>query len=112
MLAQGAGQFDLISEHDYAPEGNSHVARPDPSELARLGRCPPDRVLPMLRTARQAADRLPQGRHIEIAFDEWNVWHDWFIRPFDHTWYVGPIDGIYAATMLNLALPRGRTARD
>ncbi len=102
LLAHAAGQFDLISEHDYAPEANGHVARPEPAELARLAAVPAGSVLPMLHTVRQAADRLPQGRRIEIAFDEWNVWHNWFTRPYDNTWYVGPIDGIYAATMLNL----------
>ena len=102
LLAHGAEQFNLISEHDYAPEGKSHGARPEQSELARLATVPSTSVLTMLRIARQSADRLPQGRHLEIAFDEWNVWHDWFIRPFDHAWNVGPIDGIYAATMLNL----------
>jgi len=102
LLAHAAGQFDLISEHDYAPEGNAHVARPAPAELARLAKVPAGSVLPMLRSVRQAADRLPQGRRIEIAFDEWNVWHNWFTRPFDNTWHVGPIDGIFAATMANL----------
>jgi alpha-L-arabinofuranosidase len=55
-----------------------------------------------LRTVRKAADRLERGQSLEIAFDEWNVWHDWFTRPFEHAWAVGPIDGLYAATMLNV----------
>jgi alpha-L-arabinofuranosidase len=102
LLAHGAGKFDLISEHDYAPEGNAHGTRTEPSELARLAAAPAGSLLPRLRSVRQAADRLPQGTRLEIAFDEWNVWHDWFTRPFDHTWRVGPLDGIYAATMLNM----------
>ena len=63
---------------------------------------PAGSLLPRLRSVRRAADPLPQGTRLEIAFDEWNVWHDWFTKPFDHTWHVGPIDGIYVATMLNM----------
>ncbi|MGC8639718.1 MAG: hypothetical protein ACP5XB_07535 [Isosphaeraceae bacterium] len=102
LLASGAAHFDLISEHDYAPEGKAHEPRPEPAELARLLKVPAGSLLPRLRTVRQAADRLQRGQQLEIGFDEWNVWHDWFTRPFEHTWRVGPIDGLYAATMLNM----------
>jgi alpha-N-arabinofuranosidase len=102
VLPSAVGHIDLISEHDYAPEGKAHVACPEASELARLESVPSGSLLTRLRAVRQAADRIPQGQHLGIAFDEWNVWHDWFIRPLQHTWSVGPIDGRYAATMLNL----------
>jgi alpha-N-arabinofuranosidase len=102
VLRDAVGHIDLISEHDYAPEGNAHVGRPGPSELARLESVPSGSLLTRLRAVRQAADRFPQGHRLGIAFDEWNVWHDWFIKPAQHTWSVGPIDGLYTATMLNL----------
>ena len=56
LLAHAAEQINLISEHDYAPEGNAHVARPEPAELARLATVPAGSVLPML--ARSGGQRI------------------------------------------------------
>jgi len=41
--------------------------------------------------------------------DEWNIWHWWFIRPFEHAWHSGPLDGMYVASALNLFCREGQS---
>jgi hypothetical protein len=41
--------------------------------------------------------------------DEWNLWHWWFIRPFEYAWHSGPLDGMYVASALNLFCREGQS---
>ena len=105
VVAQAGKGIDLLSAHNYAAEGNAHARQPaaDAPDFARLLCAPKKSVLTLLETT-QRTERAasPPGRHIKSVFDEWNVWHDWFIAPFNHQWHVGPIDACYVAAMLNM----------
>ena len=60
----------------------------------------------MLAACRRDIDSVsPAGRKTPISLDEWNKWHWWFVRPFEEEWHVGPVDGMYMASVLNM-LPR------
>jgi alpha-L-arabinofuranosidase len=37
-----------------------------------------------------------------MAFDEWNLWHDWFTRHYQAEWHIGPIDAAFAAAQLHM----------
>ena len=37
-----------------------------------------------------------------MAFDEWNLWHNWFTRHYQEQWHVGPIDAVFAAAQLHM----------
>ncbi|MGA2656084.1 MAG: LamG-like jellyroll fold domain-containing protein [Verrucomicrobiota bacterium] len=103
VVAQAGEWFDLVSEHNYAPEGEAHVALPRWREYGRLARFPGSGLRQSLDDARRAIlSASPDGKRIGIAFDEWNVWHTWFVQPFTHEWSVNAIDGAYAASALNM----------
>ncbi len=103
VVSHAGNWFDLISEHNYAPEGDAHEAVPRAPESARLAGYAGSGLRQSLDDARRAiVSASPPGKRIGIAFDEWNVWHTWFIQPFTHEWRVNAIDGTYAAHALSL----------
>jgi alpha-L-arabinofuranosidase len=103
VVAEAGSSFDLLSEHNYAPDGNAHSRQPANLEYAHLLHSPKGDVFSMLQTAqRTARAAAPHGRKIRTVFDEWNVWHNWFADPSHHEWRIGPIDACFVAAMLNM----------
>ena len=103
LIAQAGSSFDLLSEHNYAPEGNAHAPHPASADFAGLPHFPKGDLLSMLQTAqRTEREAAPRGCKIRTVFDEWNVWHNWFVDPSHNEWHVGPIDACFAAAMLNM----------
>ena len=103
LVEQGGGAFDWISRHDYSPITQALTGPAAAAEFHGKAIRPREGVLPLLREARRALDAAgPDGRRIGIAFDEWNLWHNWFIKPFENEWHIGPIDAVFAAAQLNL----------
>ncbi len=71
--------------------------------VPRQARQPREGLLPWLREMRRAIDQSRPGRKpIPIAFDEWNLWHNWFTRHYEAQWHVGPIDAAFAAAELHM----------
>jgi alpha-N-arabinofuranosidase len=102
LLEQAGTPFDWISRHDYCKPVTQGLSGPaGGAEFARQALHGRNRVLPRLREARQALDQSG-GKHIGLAFDEWNLWHDWFVDPFKNEWHIGPIDAAFAAVILHV----------
>ena len=103
LLTEAGASFHLLSEHNYAPEGGAHAPLPAAHEFTRLLRFVSGGLHPLLEAAhRTTREFAPPEKKIGIVLDEWNVWHDWFVRPPQVEWHVGPIDACYAAVTLNL----------
>jgi alpha-N-arabinofuranosidase len=102
LLEQAGTPFDWLSRHEYCkPVTQALTGAAGAQEYARQARRPREVVLPWLKEARQALDQAG-GKRVCIAFDEWNIWHDWFVDPFKNEWHVGPIDAVFAAGLLNV----------
>lgn len=101
LVGRSGEWFDELSEHNYAPERSAHLANPKGSDYARLTRYPAVALSRYLAEARQIIDKTGR-KNIGISYDEWNVWHDWFVNPFINEWRVNIEDGSFAAATLNL----------
>jgi alpha-L-arabinofuranosidase len=105
LLSKAGNAFEILSEHNYAPEGGVHQTQSAVSDadFAKLVRFPQSSVLPMLETTQRIVrEAAPPGRKIKTVFDEWNIWHDWFSNPANREWRVGPVDACFVAAMLNM----------
>jgi len=103
VVTQAGTWFDQVSEHNYAPAARAGSPNEMDRELARLSRFAGADLLTLLENDRRIIDQAaPQGKKIPIAFDEWNVWHNWLVRPGDEEWHAGIIGAGYAASMLNM----------
>ena len=103
LIALAGGDFDIISEHEYASEEGAHDVPLSYDDVTRLARWPREVTRARLLQSRQTADQAaPAGKRIGISFDEWNVWHNWFTMPFENEWHVSAIDGVYTAAMLHM----------
>jgi alpha-L-arabinofuranosidase len=94
--------LDLVSGHNYfvVPETDSLVG---PASL-EIGRKPTLTLRGNIADLRAEIDKstAPGARKLPLSFDEWNLWHWWFVRPFEHEWHSGPLEGMYAASALNM----------
>jgi alpha-N-arabinofuranosidase len=103
IVAQAGDCFDWISLHHYSPITEALTGPEGAREFTRQACQPRDGLLPWLREMRRAIDQSsPGGRRIPIAFDEWNLWHNWFTRHYEAQWHVGPIDAAFAAAQLQM----------
>jgi len=109
MVAVAGKSLQLVSAHDYfpTPEADSVTG---PADL-EMGRKPTLTLRRVLKKIRSEIDQgLPSGaRPLPISLDEWNIWHWWFVSPFEHEWHSGPLNGMYAASALNLFCREGRS---
>ena len=102
LIEQAGTPFDWLSRHEYCkPVTRSWTGSAGAAEYTLQARRAQDVVLPWLREAREALDRSG-GKRLGIAFDEWNLWHDWFTNPFANPWHISPIDAAFAAGQLNM----------
>ena len=103
LLEQTGTPFAWLSRHEYCPITRALSGPAGCEEFTRQACRPRDFVLPWLKEARRALDQAgPGGKRLGIAYDEWNLWHDWFIKPAANEWHVGPIDAAFAAAHLNM----------
>jgi alpha-N-arabinofuranosidase len=103
VVAEAGDCFDWISLHHYSPITKALSGPEGAGEFTRQACQPRDGVLPWLREMRRAIDQSsPGGKRIPIAFDEWNLWHNWFTRREDAPWHIGPIDAAFAAAQLHM----------
>ncbi len=124
LLAQAGMHFDLLAEHHYAPavpwgagpeadrqydrlmhEAVDGLRPPNPETeqaFARMSRYAEAEMLPRLRKVRQTIDQRVPGRRIGIALDEWNVWHEWFTRPYLYAWHESVTEAVWTAGMLHM----------
>ncbi|HYV29241.1 MAG TPA: carbohydrate binding domain-containing protein, partial [Candidatus Eisenbacteria bacterium] len=124
LLSKAAAHFDVLSQHHYAPavswfagpqadaaydqkvravvEGLPVPGPEAEREFAELSHFAVSTMLPLLRNVRQAIDQRDSGRHIGIALDEWNVWRNWFTKPYENAWHDSVTEAVYAAGMLNM----------
>ena len=88
--------YDHISYHRYIiPPVDTFDGPAGRRNLLRASRMPDEdaTLVAQVREALQA--RVPEGRTIGIAYDEWNMWYAWYRRPT-------VVDGIYAAGFLQM----------
>ncbi len=102
LLAEAGSSIDTLSEHYYAKLDNPHVASPSDATFAHAARRPREFVHKLLAGVREQIETKARDKGIKIAFNEWNVWHDWFAQPMRNEWHVSAVDGVYAAAMLNM----------
>jgi alpha-L-arabinofuranosidase len=124
LLAQAGMHFDLLAEHHYAPvvpwgagpEADREYERrmrsvvdalrpPNPEAeqaFSRMSHYAEREMLPILQKVRQAIDRQVPGRRIGIALDEWNVWQDWFTRPYLYAWRESVTEAVWTAGMIHM----------
>ncbi|MGA2619438.1 MAG: hypothetical protein ABSF26_17660 [Thermoguttaceae bacterium] len=103
LVEQTGAPFAWLSRHEYCPITQALSGPAGRQEFTRQACRPRDFVLPWLKEARQALDQTgPAGKRLGIAYDEWNLWHNWFIKPTANEWHVGPIDAAFAAAHLNM----------
>ena len=103
IVAEAGDCFDWISLHHYSPITKALAGPEGAAEFTRQAGQPRDEVLPWLREMRRAIDQSsPPGKRIPIAFDEWNLWHNWFTRHYEAQWHIGPIDAAFAAGQLQM----------
>ena len=103
IVAKAGDCFDWISLHHYSPITKALTGAEGAAECTRQACQPRDGVLPWLREMRRAIDSSsPAGKRIPMAFDEWNLWHDWFTRHYQAEWHIGPIDAAFAAAQLHM----------
>jgi len=103
IVAQAGDCFDWISLHHYSPITQALAGPEGAREFTRQACQPRDGLLPWLREMRRAIDQSsPGGKRVPIAFDEWNLWHNWFTRHYEAQWHVGPIDAAFAAAQLHM----------
>ncbi len=103
IVASSGDCFDWISLHHYSPITNALTGPEGAREFTRQACQPRDGLLPWLEEMRRAIDQSsPAGKRIPIAFDEWNLWHNWFTRHYEAQWHIGPIDAVFAAAQLHM----------
>jgi alpha-N-arabinofuranosidase len=103
IVAEAGDCFDWISLHHYSPITKALTGPEGALEFTRQACQPRDGLLPWLREMRRAIDQSsPPGKRIPIAFDEWNLWHNWFTRHDETQWHIGPIDAAFAAAQLQM----------
>jgi alpha-N-arabinofuranosidase len=103
IVAQAGDCFDWISLHHYSPITKALAGPEGAREFTRQACQPRDGLLPWLEEMRRAIDQSsPGGKRIPIAFDEWNLWHNWFTRHEESPWHIGPIDAAFAAAQLHM----------
>jgi len=98
VVAEAGTHFDYLSIHDYSKTEGHDVA-----SFKRLADHASNAVLDKLQVCRHVVnEKSPNGKRIGLAFDEWNIWHNWFAAPFTEEWHVGPVDGAFTAALLNM----------
>ena len=103
VVAQAADAFDWLSVHHYAPITRALAGPEGEREFTRQACRPQDGVLPWLAEMRRAIEQSkPAGKRIPMAFDEWNLWHEWFSKVFEREWHIGPIDAAFATGQLHM----------
>ena len=103
IVAEAGDCFDWISLHHYSPITKALTGPEGAAEFARQAREPREGALAWLREMRRAIDQSSKAeKRIPIAFDEWNLWHEWFTRHDKVPWHVGPIDAAFAAAQLHM----------
>ena len=103
IVAEAGDCFDWLSLHHYSPITKALTGPEGAREFTRQACRPREGVLPWLQEMRRAIDQSNPGRKpIPIAFDEWNLWHNWFTRHYEAQWHVGPIDAVFAAAQLHM----------
>jgi alpha-N-arabinofuranosidase len=103
VVAEAGDCFDWHSLHYYSPITKALTGPEGAREFARQAREPREGLLPWLREMRRAIDHSSPGhKPIPIAFDEWNLWHNWFTRHYEAQWHIGPIDAVFAAAQLHM----------
>jgi alpha-L-arabinofuranosidase len=102
MVAVAGKDLNLVSAHDYYM--TSEVDSLAGSVSLEIGRKPTLTLRKQLKDFRAEINNgaAPGARQLPLSLDEWNIWHWWFIRPFEHAWHSGPLDGMYVASALNL----------
>jgi alpha-L-arabinofuranosidase len=102
IVAAVGKDLDLISAHNYVdvPESDSLVG---PASF-EIGRKATLELRDKIAGYRAEIDEnaAPGARKLPITLDEWNIWHWWFVLPFEHEWHSGPLDGMYVASALNM----------
>lgn len=111
MVAVAGKDLNLVSAHDYygTPEADSLAG----SVSLEIGRKPTLTLRQQLANFRAEITKgsAPGARQLPLSLDEWNIWHWWFIRPFEHEWHSGPLDGMYVASALNMFCREGQSLR-
>jgi alpha-N-arabinofuranosidase len=103
IVTRSGDCFDWISLHHYSPITKALAGPEGAREFTRQACQPREEVLAWLAEMRRAIDgSSPAGKRIPIAFDEWNLWHNWFTRHEESPWHVGPIDAAFAAAQLHM----------
>jgi len=109
MVAAAGKDLQLVSAHNYylTPEADSLAG----SVSLESGRKPTLTLRRLLVDYRAEIEKgsAPGARQLPLSLDEWNLWHWWFIRPFEHDWHSGPLDGMYVASALNLFCREGQS---
>ena len=94
-LAPLSDVVDHISHHWYQQKYVRDFRGPAFAEQYEALIAAPDEWHSQMTGLRAKIDEhVPGGRHIGIAFDEWNTWYAWYRTP-------GVTEGVYAATMLH-----------
>jgi alpha-L-arabinofuranosidase len=107
VVKESGEVFDYLSIHAYASPVD-YASDKAAAEYSNLSQFPEKRLLPWLEKVRKEVDdSAPVGRKIGLSYDEWNVWHQWFIMPGNNKWEVGPIDAVFAAAHLNMLAEKG-----
>jgi len=99
IVSAEAGQhFDYLSGHYYLKYDEKLS-----DNYRTLALAPSTKVRTVLENCRAVVDKnSPAGKSIPTAYDEWNVWHDWFVAPHANPWNIGPGDGAHVAGVLSL----------
>jgi alpha-L-arabinofuranosidase len=102
LVAAAGRDLDLVSAHDYyfMPEADSLAG----SISLDIGRKPTLTLRKNIADFREeiAKSTAAGAPMLPISLDEWNIWHWWFVLPFEHEWHSGPLDGMYTASALNM----------
>lgn len=100
-LSRFARHIDMIAHHRYTFLKNAYSSgEASEADWDAVARADVDN-LDELRRIRGMADGNSGGRRVGISFDEWNVWYNWYA-------VARVVDGIYAASMLNMLCREGR----
>jgi len=99
VISSAADYMDMYSAHYYGPTAGSKITH----DVLMQGRSPTTYFRKSIEFVRGEINAAtPQGYKIPVTFDEWNRGHKWMGDPYNHTWNVGPVEGMYLASALNM----------